>query len=66
MVCEDCLKLSDALSPDRLDINSSSDSLNSHILWKLDQESSVEWIVRINDLVGVLRVVVFGIFRFNS
>jgi hypothetical protein len=66
VISEDLLEFSDTLSPNGLNINNSSDSLNSHIFWKLHQESSVERIVRVDDLVWVLRIIALEVLTLNS
>ena len=58
---EDRLEFSDTLSPNGFYIDDSGDSLDSDVLWKLDQESPVERIFRIDDV----SVVAFGILRLD-
>jgi hypothetical protein len=64
MVREDLLKLSDTLPPDCLDIDDSGDPFNFDVFRKLDQEPSIKWVIWVNDLVGVLRVIL-ALFVFH-
>lgn len=66
VISEDLLKLSDTLPPNCLNINNSGDSLDSDVFRQLHQKSSVKRIVRVDDLVRVLRILALEVLTLNS